>query len=455
MLLAALIAAEFMLQIVGTMMNVAVPNVQADLGLSVSTASWALNGFFLAFGGFMILGGRLGDVFGHRRMFLFGVGLLTVASLVSGLAPGIEILLIGRVLQGLACAIAAPTGLALLAILFHGDRQKRALALYSTVSAFGSGAGLVIGGIFTYLGDWRWSLLVSVPIGVAVIAVAFRVLDLGNDTTEDRSLGLLSSILVTAGVTSGVYGLVRASQMGWTDSTALLSFAGFAILLIALLAVDSRSNDPLLPTRVFANRDRVGSFVNLVLIASVMGSLFFYMSVYMSAGLGFNSLQIGLGYLPYGIAIVLTTEVLTRWMGSISLKVRGLAGLICMAVAAFLLAQLGEGSTYAANVLPELTLLGIGVGLAIIPLYTIIMTTTPPEDSGVTAGVLQVTINTGGTIGLAILLTPSSAGGGSVTENISEIFVWGGVIAVINVLVNLVLWFGPRSKTRGHTSSAS
>jgi MFS family permease len=445
LLLAALIGAEFMLQIVGTMMNVAVPNAQSDLALSVSTASWTLNGFFLAFAGFMLLGGRLGDVYGHRRMFLVGIGLLTVASVLAGLAPGIEVLIAGRVLQGLGAAIAAPTGLALLTVLFNGSRQKRALALYSTISAFGSGAGLVIGGVLTYLGDWRASLLISVPIGLLVIVVSIKTLNLANDTTEDRSLGLASSILVTAAMTTGILGLVRASQYGWSDRFALLCFAGFAALLVALLVGDSRAADPLLPLRVFTHRDRLTAFVNLVLIASVMGSLFFYLSVYLSQGLGFNSLQTGLGYLPYVAGIVAAAEGGSRVLWAVSLKMRGLVGLITMAVAVALLTQLDAHSSYTTHVLPQLALLGAGVGLAIAPLYTVIMATTAPRDSGITAGVLQVTINAGGTVGLAILLTPASAHGGAVTDNISSILKWATCIAVVNVAINAIAWFGPRT----------
>ncbi|MGW6898954.1 MFS transporter [Streptomyces sp. NPDC054919] len=441
--LITLLGAEFVLQIVGTMTNVSVPNAQADLNLSVSTASWVLNGFFLAFGGMMLLGGRLGDVFGHRRMFLTGMGLLTGASLLAGLAPGIEILLIGRVLQGIGSAIAAPTGLALLALVFEEARRKRALALYSTVSAFGTGAGLVLGGVLTYLGDWRWSLLICAPLGILVGAVSLRVLP-PHDATHKRPLGVASSLLVTIGLTSAVYGLVQASQDGWLSSSALVPLAAATVLLVAFAAVDSRNSDPLLPKQVIAHRDRAGGLLNLVLIASVMGSFLFYMSQYLSTVLHFNALQIGFAFLPYGVAIVIATEILTRFLQSISLKVRGLAGLLCIAVGVFLLTGLGADSTYWVNVLPSILMLGLGVGLAIIPLYTVIMSTTKQRDSGVTAGALQLTINTGGPIGLAILLIPSSAGSGVLVDNISTVFAWGGGIAVINILVNLLFWFGPR-----------
>ncbi|MEV1203962.1 MFS transporter, partial [Microbispora rosea] len=185
--LAAIVGAEFMLQLDGTIVNVALPALQSDLGLSVTGGSWVPNGFLLAFGGLLLFAGRLGDALGHRRVFLAGVGLIVVASLVAGLAPNVQALLAGRVLQGAGAAVAGPTGLALLAIVFRGERRQRAFGLYSTVTGLGASAGMVLGGVLTWAGDWRWSLLVNVPIGLAVIVLAVRALTVGELTVRDEA----------------------------------------------------------------------------------------------------------------------------------------------------------------------------------------------------------------------------------------------------------------------------
>lgn len=448
LVLAAIVGAEFMLQLDGTIVNVALPGMQRELTLGVTAASWVLNGFFLAFGGLLLLAGRLGDVLGHRRVFLVGIGIVTLASLVAGFANSEAMLLTGRIVQGAGAAVAGPAGLALLAILFQGERQQRAFGLYSTVTGLGAAAGLVLGGVLTQVGSWRWSLLVNVPIGLVIIAIGLKELGFGRDATRARSLGVPSAVLVTAAFTAGVYGLVRAADKGWSDPVTLGAFAAFVVLVVALLVVDARAAEPLLPGRIFADRDRIGGFVNLVLLAAVLTGFLFYIAQYLATVRHLNPLRTGLAILPFGLAILLATQVLGKLVTSVTLKARGLGGLVLVAIAIALLTRLNGTSNYWVDVLPEIVLLGIGVGLAIVPFNMVILSTSDPADTGITAGILQTSLTVGGALGLALFLLPYTSGSGNPADTISSVFAWSTGIAVLGLLVTVVFWFGPRRTLR-------
>lgn len=440
--LAAIVGAEFLLQLDGTIVTVALPSLRADLGVDVAAASWVLNAFFVAFGGLLLPAGRLGDVLGHRRVFLAGIGLVTVASLVAGLAPAFEVLVAGRVLQGAGAAIAGPTGLALLAVLFQGERQARAFGLYSTVTGLGAASGMILGGLLTAVGEWRWSLLVNVPIGVLVIAVALRAVGAGDGGGRARSLGAPSAVLVTLALAAGVLGLVRAAEDGWLGTGTLAPLAVSAALIAVLVVVDGRAAEPLLPRRVFAGRARVGGFATLLLLASVLTGFLFYTSLYLAGPLGFDPLRTGLAILPFGLALLVATQVLGRHVAKLRPEVRAPVGLVLVAAGFGWLSRLDGDSTYAVGVLPAIVVLGVGVGLAIVPVNMIVLATSDPADTGITAGILQTALTVGGSIGLAVLLLPFSASAGAV----SSVFAWSTAIAVLAILVSLVFWFGPGAR---------
>ncbi|MEU4537347.1 MFS transporter [Streptosporangium sp. NPDC023825] len=444
--LTAIVGAEFTLQLDGTIVNVALPTLQSDLGLSITGGSWVPNGFLLAFGGLLLLAGRLGDVLGHRRVFLAGIGLVVVASLLAGLAPNLEVLLLGRVLQGAGAAIAGPTGLALLAIIFEGERRQRAFGLYSTVTGLGASAGMVLGGVLTWAGDWRWSLLVNVPIGLVIMAVSVKVLGLRDEATRSRPLGLPSALLGTVAVTAAVYGLVRAAENGWGETGALISLGTAVVLAAALLVWDRRTEEPLLPLVVFAGRQRAGALLCLLLLAAVLTGFLIYLVQYLQGVLGLDALRSGLAILPFGLALLAVTQLLTRHIASVSPQARAILGLVVVLAGVAWLTRLGTDSTYLAGVLPALVVMGLGVGVAIIPFNMIILTTAPPEYAGVTAGLLQTALTIGGSLGLAALLIPFTGGGGGVAENISTVFAWACAAIVLALAVALLFWFGPGAR---------
>ncbi|MGW4639045.1 MFS transporter [Sphaerisporangium sp. NPDC004334] len=444
--LTAIVGAEFMLQLDGTIVNVALPTLQSDLGLTVAGGSWVPNGFLLAFGGLLLLAGRLGDVLGHRRVFLTGIALVVVASLVAGLAPNPQILLFGRVLQGAGAAIAGPTGLALLAIVFEGERRQRAFGLYSTVTALGASAGMVLGGVLTWAGDWRWSLLVNVPIGLLVIAVAAKALGLRDEATRPRPLGLPSALLGAAAVTAAVYGLVHAAEKGWGDTWTLAALGAAVVLAAALLVTDRRAQEPLLPTSVFTGRERAGAFLSLVLLAAVLTSFLIYLVQYLQGVLGLDALRSGLAILPFGLALLVVTQQLTKHIASVGMRTRALLGLVVVLAGVAWLTRLDAGSTYLTGVFPALLVMGVGVGVAIIPLNMIILTTAPAEHAGVTAGLLQTALTVGGSLGLAAMLVPFTESGRDVGGTISSVFVWACAAMVLALAVALVFWFGPGAR---------
>ncbi|MFI9576273.1 MFS transporter [Microbispora rosea] len=442
--LAAIVGAEFMLQLDGTIVNVALPALQSDLGLSVTGGSWVPNGFLLAFGGLLLFAGRLGDALGHRRVFLAGVGLIVVASLVAGLAPNVQALLAGRVLQGAGAAVAGPTGLALLAIVFRGERRQRAFGLYSTVTGLGASAGMVLGGVLTWAGDWRWSLLVNVPIGLAVIVLAVRALTVWeltvrDEATRSRALGLPSALLSAAAVTAAVYGLVRAAEKGWGDPWTAAALGAAVVLAGVLLLVDRRAAEPLLPLAVLAGRERAGAFAGLLLLAAVLTGFLIYLVQFLQGVLHFDALRSGLAILPFGLALLVSTQILTARIAAVGLKTRALLGLSVVLAGTAWLTRLDGGSAYAADVLPALVVMGLGVGVAIIPLNMIVLTTAPAEYAGVAAGLLQTALTIGGSLGLAAMLIPLGADG--LAEGISSVFAWACGALVAALLVMAASWY--------------
>ena len=446
-LLVAIVGAEFMLQVDGTIVNVALPTLREDLGLDVAAAAWVVNGFLVAFGGLLLLAGRLADVFGHRRLFLAGVALVGVASLIAGLAPGFGVLLAGRVLQGAGAALAGPAGLALLTTSFEGVRRERAFGLYSTVTGLGAAFGMVLGGVLTWAGDWRWSLLVNVPFAAAIVVVGARVLPPVTEPPVRRPAGAGGALLATAALVALVYGPVRASSAGWSDAWTVAVLAGAAIMVAVFAVVDRRAAQPLLPGRVFGER-RLGGFVALVLTAAVLTGFLFYVTQYLDAVFAMSPLRTGFAILPFGLALSAAVRLSGPVVGRLAPRGRAVLGLGIVLLAMLWLTRLGSGSRYATDVLPPIALLGVGVGVALVPINMMILTTADPADAGVTAGLLQVALTVGGALGVAVLLLPATAGGRGLGENISTLFAWNTAIVGVALASTLAFWFGPGTRRR-------
>jgi EmrB/QacA subfamily drug resistance transporter len=403
LVMAAILTTQLMLVLDATIVNVALPGLQASLGFSPTALSWVVNAYTLAFGGLLLLGARAGDLLGRRRVLLAGIALFVVASLVGGLAQGPTALLVARAVQGVGAAFAAPSVLALLVGRFPaGAERARALGWFSAVSVGGAAVGLLAGGALTEWVSWRWVFFVNVPIGIALLVVARLALD---ETPRQRgSFDLAGALTATVGTTSLVYGFVRAASDGWTDPLTAVAFLVGLGLLSLFVGIELRAASPVTPLELFRHRTRsVALGARVLLVAGMMG-MFFYLTQFLQEILGYSPLQAGVAFLP------LTVMIFTMSRVSAALMVRSggwllmVGGLTLSTTGLLVLSRLGADSSYL-SVLVPLLLFGAGNGLAFVPLTAAGLTDVAPSQVGAASGLVNVAQQVGGALGLAILVT--------------------------------------------------
>ena len=403
---AVVLAAQLMITMDSTIMTVALPTLRAALRFSPAGLSWVMNGYQLAFGGLLLFGGRAGDRFGRRRVFLAGTGLFTAASALGAAAPGPAALLAARAAQGVGAALAAPSALALIMSAFTGAARARVIALFSAVGGTGMSAGMLLGGALAGV-SWRWIFLVNVPVGLVVLALAPRVA--AETPRHAARLDTAGAVTGTAGLTALVYGLIRTSVAGWSEPYALGAFGVAAALLVAFLVLESRRRAPLLPLRLFADRTRSAGFAVLLLVPAAMFGVFFYLSQYLGDRLGYGPLRTGAAFLPLTVAVIAGARIAPRLLHRIGPRVLIGAGTALVAVGALWLSRLGPGDGYLVSLLGPLTVLGAGVGLTFAPLSATVLATVPIADAGAAAGAAQTMQQVGGAVGLAVLVTVRGA----------------------------------------------
>ncbi|WP_369206918.1 MFS transporter [Streptomyces sp. PU-14G] len=444
--LALIVSCEFMLQLDTTITNVALPAIQEDLGFGQAGLSWVINAFLLTFGGLLLLGGRAGDILGHRGVFLAGTALFTLASALGGLAPSADTLVVARALQGTGAALAAPTGIALLATNFpEGPERNRAFAVFSTVAGSGLALGLVLGGLLTSGLSWRWVLFLNIPFGVLVLALTPRFL-----TATGRTPGrfdLAGALTSTVGMTALVYAFIRVSERSWGDTVASVCFPLGAVLLGAFLAIEKRAAQPVMPLRLFRRRSRAGAYVNLLLIAATLTSVWFFLVQFLQRVLGYDALRAGLAFLPMAVAVFVSSQLVPRILPKCGTTPVALTGMALVGLATGWLTRLTTSTGYLSGVLGPLLLFGLGAGLVLVSHNLAIMSATPPGDTGATSSVLQAMLTVGGSLGLALLVavfgrSRREAGENgaersryALTEGITAAFTLGCVFAVIGLLV--------------------
>ncbi len=404
LVLGVILSCQTMVVLDATIVNVALPQMQRGLGFSASGLSWVLNAYTLAFGGLLLLGARAGDLLGRRRTFVAGITVFTLASLLGGFAPTGGLLLAARALQGVGAALAAPSSLALLTTMFVAPRERmRALGLFTTVSVGGGALGLMIGGMLTEWVSWRWVMFVNVPIGIGVVSLGRWVLPETERHTGRFDLG--GALTSVAGMSSLVYGFVRAASKGWSDTGTLGAFAAGVVLMTAFVLVELNAEEPITPLRLFANRSRTAANVARGLLFGGMFGLFFFLTQYLQDVLHYSSLKTGFAFLPMPLTVFamsqLTSKVLVHKVNG---KVIMLTG-IGLAVSGFVMAgQLTSTSSYAL-VVSSLLLFAVGNGLSFVPLTSAALAGVPPQDAGAASGLVNVTQQLGGTLGVAILVT--------------------------------------------------
>jgi EmrB/QacA subfamily drug resistance transporter len=388
-----------------TIVNVALPSIKSDLGFSETSLAWVVNAYMLTFGGFLLLGGRLGDLYGHRRFFLLGITLFTIASLACGLASSQTFLVAARAIQGLGGATVTAVALSLIMDLFSepADRAK-AMGVYGFVCAGGGSIGVLLGGLLTDTLDWHWIFLVNLPIGALVFALSMWLLPAGRREGASRNLDIAGAVTVTASIMLAVYAIVNGNEAGW-ESVRTLGMLGVAVaLLVAFLAIESRVKVPLMPLGLFRLRNVAVANVVGVFWAAAMFAWFFLSALYMQLVLGYPPMKVGLAFLPSNLIMAafslgLSAKIVMRFGIRAPLAV----GLLLAAGGLLLFARAPVHGTLVTDVLPGMLLLGLGAGMAFNPVLMAAMSEVGPEDSGLASGVVNTAFMMGGSLGLAFL----------------------------------------------------
>ena len=402
--LTVIAASQLMVVLDGTIVNIALPQMQHALGFSTSNLSWVLNAYTLTFGGLLLLGGRAGDILGRRRVFISGILIFTLASFLGGLATSATWLLAARALQGVGAAIAAPTALSLITTNFaEGEERNRAFGVFSAVAVSGAAIGLIAGGMLTSWLSWRWVLFVNVPICVLLATLAPMYI-----TESERQPGrfdLGGAATSTAGMTALVYGFIRAAQEGWSDPGTVGSFAAAVVLLALFLSIETRIRQPITPLHMFRERNRAGSYVIMLALAAAMFGQFFFLTLFVQDVLGYSPLRAGIAFLPITGAIVLTSQLAARSVPRVGPRRLMTAGALLAVTGLAWLSQVSVDSGYLDGILGPMLLFGLGMGLLFVPLTIVAVSGVAPHEAGAASSLLNVTQQVGGSLGLSILVT--------------------------------------------------
>ena len=402
---------DLMIVLDTTIVNVALPSIRADLGFSQTSLVWVVNAYMLTFGGFLLLGGRLGDLYGQRRLFLLGITLFTLASLACGLANSQPLLIGARAVQGLGGAIVSAIALSLIVNLFTepGERAK-AMGIFGFVMAGGGSIGVLLGGLLTHALDWHWVFLVNLPIGAAVFALCLILLPAARPPAAAARLDITGAITVTLSLMLAVYAVVNGNESGWTSVQTIGLLASAAVLLAVFLGIEARVRNPLMPLRLFRLRNVATANVVGVLWAAAMFAWFFICALYLQLVLGYTPLQVGLAFLPANLIMAafslgLSAKLVMRF----GIKITLAAGLLLAAAGLMLFVLAPIEGSFVVHVLPGMILLGLGAGMAFNPVLLAAMSDVDPAESGLASGMVNTSFMMGGALGLAVLASLAAA----------------------------------------------
>jgi EmrB/QacA subfamily drug resistance transporter len=400
-----LCAGTLMIVLDTTIVNVALPSIRDDLGFSESSLAWVVNAYLLTFGGFLLLGGRLGDLYGHRRMFLIGIVLFTAASIACGLAGSQGFLVGARAVQGLGGAIVSAVSLSLTMTLFTEPAERaKAMGVIGFIAAGGGSVGVLLGGVLTDLLDWHWIFLVNVPIGIAVLVFGLRLLPSSAVAGANRRLDIGGAVTITSALMLAVYAIVNGNDAGWTSAQTLGLLAAAVVLLGVFIVIESRVASPLVPLRLFRLRNVTTANIVGVLWAASMFAWFFLSALYLQLVLDYSPLQVGLAFLPPNLimgafSIGLSAKLVMRF----GLRIPLAAGLGIASLGLLLFARAPVDGNVFVDVMPAMILLGFGAGIAFNPVLLAAMSDVAPEEAGLASGVVNTSFMMGGALGLAVL----------------------------------------------------
>ena len=398
--------AQFMVILDATIVNVALPSIQHGLHFSATSLQWIVNAYALVFGGFLLLGGRASDLLGRQRLFIAGVAVFTIASLINGIATSSGMLIGGRALQGLGAALVSPAALSIVTTTFAEGRERtKALGIWSAIAAGGGAFGLIIGGLLTETLSWRWVFFVNLPIGIAAALLSLRFIPNTRSEEKPETADVAGAVTVTGGLLLLVYAIVKAQSYGWGDVKTIGLFAAAVALLATFVAVELRSKSPLIRLGIFRLRSLTSSNLSMLLVASGMFSMFYFASIYVQEILGYHPLKAGFAFLPFTFGIVIGAGAAQSLIGRLGIRVVTAAGLTIATIGLALFTQVSVTGTYWSEIFPGVAVMSIGMGLTFVPLTLLATTNVQNEDAGLASGIFNTSQQIGGALGLAVLST--------------------------------------------------
>jgi EmrB/QacA subfamily drug resistance transporter len=435
-----------------TIVGVALPSIKEDLGFSDSSLAWVVNAYLLTFGGFLLLGGRLGDLFGHRRLFLIGIALFTLASLACGIAGSQEVLVVARAVQGVGGAVVSAVALSLMMTLFTEPAERaKAMGIFGFVASGGGSIGVLLGGILTDALTWQWIFLVNLPVGVAVLVLSLRLLPAAPGMASQGRLDVAGAITVTAALMLAVYAIVNGNEAGWASGRTVGLLAAAAMLMAVFIAIEARVRAPLMPLGLFKLRNLAVSNVVGILWAGAMFAWFFLSALYLQLVLGYSPLQVGLAFLPGNLIMgALSVGLSAKLVMRFGIRPPLTAGLLLAGLGLILFARAPVDGSFVVDVLPSMILLGMGAGIAFNPVLLAAMSDVEPSEAGLASGIVNTSFMMGGALGLAVLAslaasrtdTLASAGDGelvALTGGYHLAFLVGAIFAFASAAIGAAL----------------
>ena len=398
--------AQFMVVLDATIVNVALPSIQADLGISESSLQWIVNAYALLFGGFLLLGGRAGDLTGRKRVFLAGLVVFTSASLLCAVASGETMLILARGLQGLGAALVSPAALSIVTTTFReGPERTKALGVWAAIAVGGGAVGLVLGGFLVEVLSWPWIFFVNVPVGIVAFVLSMRLVPESKDEHAHRSFDIAGAATVTGGLIALVYGIVRSAESGWGSAEVLGFLALSAVLLVAFVLIERRSVEPLVRLSIFSVKTVRGANVAMFIVAAGLFSMFFFNTLYVQRVLGFSPLEAGFAFVPFTAGVIVGAGLSQKLVPALGAREVPLIGLGLGALGLLTFLRLTPDGSYVPDLLPGILLTSVGMGLVFVPITLIATSGVPNDDAGLVSGLFNTSQQIGGALGLALLST--------------------------------------------------
>ena len=460
--LALLCMTQFMVVLDASIVNIALPSIGEEVGISQENLSWVVNGYVLTFGGFLLLGGRLADLLGRRLIFMTGLVIVAVASLFAGFAPSEGALVAARAAQGLGAAIIAPSALSIVTTIFRdGSERNKALGAWGAVAGSGGAAGVLLGGVLTDGLGWEWVMWVNVPVALVVLALTPGLIPESRSESQTRHFDLAGAVTVTAGLSLLVYAIVDAESTGWGSTQTIGLLAAAIALLGVFTAIELRSHAPLVPFGIFRKRTLTGANVVGLMLGASLFAMFFFITLYMQQVLDYSAIKAGLSYLPLSVAIIISAGVASQLVTKIGFKPVLAAGMALVAVGLAWFSQVSVGGGFTTDILGPSLLAAVGLGFAFVTTTIAAVAGIEDREQGLASGLINTSQQIGGALGLAVLATVANsrtedviaeAGGNptALVEGFQAAFLGAALIAAIGLVLTLVLIRG--SDSRAHVA---